>query len=616
MSKKVKLETLDDVTIRFAGDSGDGMQLSGGRFTQTSAIAGNDLSTLPDFPAEIRAPAGSLAGVSSFQIHFSSHEIHTPGEEPDVLVAMNPAALKVHLEELVPGGILIVNKNAFTKKNLKLAGYESNPTEDGSLDDYYSVHYIEMSKLVTNACEGLDLPPKIIERTKNFCALGVLFWMYDRPLEPTLDWLKKKFKSKPLIIDANTRALHAGYNYGDTAEIFTTRYVVKKASLAPGKYRTINGALASCLGILTASQKSNLNITFAGYPITPASTLLHTLSNWKNFGIKTFQAEDEIAGIGVALGASYGGSLGITASSGPGIALKTEMMGLAVMTELPLVIISVQRGGPSTGLPTKTEQSDLLQAVYGRNGESPIPVIAPTTPGDCYFATYEACRIAVKYMVPVIVLSDGYLVNGSEPWLIPNPDDLNDFIANFEKENTSGEKFLPYKRDTNTLARNWAIPGTKGLEHRIGGLEKQNITGNVNYEPGNHHEMVQIRAQKVQNIVNEIGPTAIYGKKTGDLLILSWGSAHGSCRLAVETLLEEKLKVAHASVQWVNPLPPDLKNILSKYKKVLIPEVNTGQFRKIIRSEFLVDAVGLNEVRGKPLSPASIIDKAKELINE
>jgi len=616
MSKKVKLETLDDVTIRFAGDSGDGMQLSGGRFTQTSAIAGNDLSTLPDFPAEIRAPAGSLAGVSSFQIHFSSHEIHTPGEEPDVLVAMNPAALKVHLEELVPGGILIVNKNAFTKKNLKLAGYESNPTEDGSLDDYYSVHYIEMSKLVANACEGLDLPPKIIERTKNFCALGVLFWMYDRPLEPTLDWLKKKFKSKPLIIDANTRALHAGYNYGDTAEIFTTRYVVKKASLAPGKYRTINGALASCLGILTASQKSNLNITFAGYPITPASTLLHTLSNWKNFGIKTFQAEDEIAGIGVALGASYGGSLGITASSGPGIALKTEMMGLAVMTELPLVIISVQRGGPSTGLPTKTEQSDLLQAVYGRNGESPIPVIAPTTPGDCYFATYEACRIAVKYMVPVIVLSDGYLVNGSEPWLIPNPDDLNDFIANFEKENTSGEKFLPYKRDTNTLARNWAIPGTKGLEHRIGGLEKQNITGNVNYEPGNHHEMVQIRAQKVQNIVNEIGPTAIYGKKTGDLLILSWGSAHGSCRAAVETLLEEKLKVAHASVQWVNPLPPDLKNILSKYKKVLIPEVNTGQFRKIIRSEFLVDAVGLNEVRGKPLSPASIIDKAKELINE
>ena len=616
MSKKVKSETLDDVTIRFAGDSGDGMQLSGGRFTQTSAIVGNDLSTLPDFPAEIRAPAGSLAGVSSFQIHFSSHEIHTPGEEPDVLVAMNPAALKVHLEELVPGGILVVNKNAFTKKNLKLAGYESDPTEDGSLDDYYSVHYIEMSKLVKNACEGLDLPPKTVEITKNLCALGVLFWMYDRPLEPTLDWLKKKFKSKPLIIDANTRALHAGYNYGDTAEIFTTRYVVKKASLAPGKYRNINGTLASCLGILAASQKSNLNITFAGYPITPASNLLHTLSNWKNFGIKTFQAEDEIAGIGVAIGASYGGSLGITASSGPGIALKTEMMGLAVMTELPLVIINVQRGGPSTGLPTKTEQSDLLQAVYGRNGESPIPVIAPTTPGDCYFAAYEACRIAVKYMVPVIVLSDGYLVNGSEPWLIPNPDDLNDFIANFEKENTSGEQFLPYKRDTNTLARNWAIPGTKGLEHRIGGLEKQNITGNVNYEPDNHHEMVQIRAQKVQNIVNEIGPTAIYGKKTGDLLILSWGSAHGSCRAAVETLLEEKLKVAHASVQWVNPLPPDLKNILSKYKKVLIPEVNTGQFRKIIRSEFLVDAVGLNEVRGKPLSPASIIDKAKELINE
>ena len=459
MAGKIKLQTLDEVTIRFAGDSGDGMQLSGGRFTQTSAIVGNDLSTLPDFPAEIRAPAGSLAGVSSFQIHFSSKEIHTPGEKPDVLVAMNPAALKVHLNELIPGGILILNKNAFTAKNLKLAGYESDPTEDASLDDYYSVHYIEMSKLVTNACEGLDLPSKTIERTKNLCALGVLFWMYDRPLEPTIDWLKQKFKSKPEIIDANTRALHAGYNYGETAEI-TTRYVVEKASLPAGKYRNMNGTLASCLGILTAAEKSKLNIAFAGYPITPASNILHTLANWKNFGVKTFQAEDEIAGIGVALGASYGGSLGITASSGPGIALKGEFLGLAVMTELPLVVINVQRGGPSTGLPTKTEQSDLLQAVYGRNGEAPIPVIAPTTPGDCYFATYEACRIAVKYMTPVMVLSDGYLANGSEPWLIPNPDDLKEFIVNFEKENTSDEKFLPYKRDNQTLARSWAIPGT------------------------------------------------------------------------------------------------------------------------------------------------------------
>jgi len=615
MSKKIRLQTLDEVTIRFAGDSGDGMQLSGGRFTQTSAIVGNDLSTLPDFPAEIRAPAGSLAGVSSFQIHFSSKEIHTPGERPDVLVAMNPAALKVHLKELVSGGILILNKNAFTTKNLKLAGYESDPTEDGSLDDDYAVHYIEMSKLVANACEGLDLPPKTIERTKNLCALGVLFWMYDRPLEPTIEWLKKKFKSKPQIIDANTKALHAGYNYGETAEI-TTRYIVEKANLPAGKYRNMNGTLASCLGILTASEKSKLNITFAGYPITPASNLLHTLSNWKNFGVKTFQAEDEIASVGIALGASFGGSLGITASSGPGISLKTEFMGLAVITELPLVVINVQRGGPSTGLPTKTEQSDLLQALYGRNGDAPLPVIAPRTPGDCYFATYEACRIAVKYMTPVVVLSDGYLANGSEPWLIPNPDDLNEFTVNFEKENNSDEKFLPYKRDDKTLSRPWAIPGTKGLEHRIGGIETEHITGNVAYTPDNHQKMTDIRHQKIKNITNEISPTSVYGKKKGDLLILSWGSPHGACRAATEDLLNEKYQVGHVSVQWINPLPSDLKEILGQYKKVLIPEINAGQFIKIIRGEFLVDAIGLNEVKGQPLNTSTIVEKVKELINE
>jgi len=615
MSKKIRLQTLDEVTIRFAGDSGDGMQLSGGRFTQTSAIVGNDLSTLPDFPAEIRAPAGSLAGVSSFQIHFSSKEIHTPGERPDVLVAMNPAALKVHLKELVPGGILILNKNAFTTKNLKLAGYESDPTEDGLLDDDYAVHYIEMSKLVANACEGLDLPPKTIERTKNLCALGVLFWMYDRPLEPTIEWLKKKFKSKPQIIDANTKALHAGYNYGETAEI-TTRYIVEKANLPAGKYRNMNGTLASCLGILTASEKSKLNITFAGYPITPASNLLHTLSNWKNFGVKTFQAEDEIASVGIALGASFGGSLGITASSGPGISLKTEFMGLAVITELPLVVINVQRGGPSTGLPTKTEQSDLLQALYGRNGDAPLPVIAPRTPGDCYFATYEACRIAVKYMTPVVVLSDGYLANGSEPWLIPNPDDLNEFTVNFEKENNSDEKFLPYKRDDKTLSRPWAIPGTKGLEHRIGGIETEHITGNVAYTPDNHQKMTDIRHQKIKNITNEISPTSVYGKKKGDLLILSWGSPHGACRAATEDLLNEKYQVGHVSVQWINPLPSDLKEILGQYKKVLIPEINAGQFIKIIRGEFLVDAIGLNEVKGQPLNTSTIVEKVKELINE
>ena len=536
MAKNVSNKTIDNVTIRFAGDSGDGMQLSGGRFTQTSAVVGNDLSTLPDFPAEIRAPAGSLAGVSSFQIHFSSQEIHTPGEKPDVLVAMNPAALKVHLKDLVPGGTLIVNKNAFTKKNLTLAGYEDDPTEDGSLVDYYSTHFIEMGKLVTNACEGIDIPSKMVDRTKNLCALGVLFWMYDRPLEPTIDWLNQKFKSKPDIIEANVRALNAGYNYGDTAEIFTTRFIVEKAKLPKGKYRNMNGTLASCLGILTAAEKSNLGITFAGYPITPASNILHTLSNWKQFGIKTYQAEDEIAGIGAALGASYGGALGITASSGPGIALKTEFLGLAVMTELPLVVINVQRGGPSTGLPTKTEQSDLFQAVYGRNGEAPIPVIAPTTPGDCFFATYEACRLAVKYMTPVMVLSDGYLVNGSEPWLIPDPNKLEEFKVEFAQENKD-EQFLPYKRDKETLARSWAIPGTKGLEHRIGGLEKQDVTGNVNYDSDNHQKMVQIRAQKIANIANELPETKVFGEKSGDVLVLSWGSSHGACRAATESLL-------------------------------------------------------------------------------
>ena len=560
MAKNVSNKTIDNVTIRFAGDSGDGMQLSGGRFTQTSAVVGNDLSTLPDFPAEIRAPAGSLAGVSSFQIHFSSQEIHTPGEKPDVLVAMNPAALKVHLKDLVPGGTLIVNKNAFTKKNLTLAGYEDDPTEDGSLVDYYSTHFIEMGKLVTNACEGIDIPSKMVDRTKNLCALGVLFWMYDRPLEPTIDWLNQKFKSKPDIIEANVRALNAGYNYGDTAEIFTTRFIVEKAKLPKGKYRNMNGTLASCLGILTAAEKSNLGITFAGYPITPASNILHTLSNWKQFGIKTYQAEDEIAGIGAALGASYGGALGITASSGPGIALKTEFLGLAVMTELPLVVINVQRGGPSTGLPTKTEQSDLFQAVYGRNGEAPIPVIAPTTPGDCFFATYEACRLAVKYMTPVMVLSDGYLVNGSEPWLIPDPNKLEEFKVEFAQENKD-EQFLPYKRDEETLARSWAIPGTKGLEHRIGGLEKQDVTGNVNYDSDNHQKMVQIRAQKIANIANELPETKVFGEKSGDVLILSWGSSHGACRAATESLLSENLKVGHVSINWISPLPKDLSLI-------------------------------------------------------
>ena len=616
MAKKVNKETLDNVTIRFAGDSGDGMQLSGGRFTQTAAIVGNDLSTLPDFPAEIRAPAGSLAGVSSFQIHFSSQEIHTPGEQPDVLVAMNPAALKVHLSDLKPGGTLIVNKNAFTPKNLKLAGYETDPTEDDSLVDYYQAHFIEMSKLVTLACEGIDLSPKFVERTKNLCALGVLFWIYDRPLEPTIDWLKNKFKNKNEIIEANTKALNAGYNYGETAELFTTRYVVEKAKLPAGRYRNMNGTLATCLGLLAAVEKSKMSLTFAGYPITPASNILHTLSNWKKFGIKTFQAEDEIAGIGAALGASFGGSLGVTASSGPGIALKGEFLGLTLITELPLVVINVQRGGPSTGLPTKTEQSDLFQAVYGRNGDAPTPVIAATTPGDCFFTTYEACRIAVKYMTPIIVLTDGYLANGSEPWMIPDSKDLNDFEVNFEKENQSEEKHLPYKRNKDTLARNWAIPGTKGLEHRLGGIEKEDVSGNVSYDSDNHEHMTFTRAQKVANIANEIPPTEVYGKKKGDLLILSWGSTHGSCKVATEKLLEEKYQVGHVSLKWINPFPSDLGKILLNYKKVLIPEINRGQLLHLIRAEYLIDAIGLNEIKGKPIGASTIVNKCKEIIDE
>ena len=473
-------EQVDEVVIRFAGDSGDGMQLTGGRFTESTAIIGNDLSTLPDFPAEIRAPAGSLAGVSAFQIKFSSKDIHTPGDKPDVLVAMNPAALKVHQKEVAPGGTIICNANAFTLKNLKFAGYETNPLEDKTLDDYFTLYSVEMGKMVSLANEDLEISSKIIDRTKNFFALGLLFWIYDRPLESTKKWLGVKFAKKPEIVEANIRALDAGYNYGETTEIFTTRYKVDKADLPAGTYRNVVGNYALSMGLAAAAEKSKLGLFYGGYPITPASDILHTLSAWKHLGIKTFQAEDEIAGITAVLGAAFTGDLGITATSGPGIALKGEAMGLAVMAELPIVIINVQRGGPSTGLPTKTEQSDLMQAMYGRNGEAPVPVLASATPGDCFFAAYEACRIAVKYMTPVILLTDGYLANGSEPWQVPKVDDLPDFDVSFADEsNLADGQFLSYSRDKKTLARPWAIPGTPGLEHRIGGIETEDLTGNV-----------------------------------------------------------------------------------------------------------------------------------------
>ena len=607
-------KTIDEAVIRFAGDSGDGMQLTGGRFTETTAIVGNDLSTLPDFPAEIRAPAGSLAGVSAFQIKFSSKDIHTPGVNPDVLVAMNPAALKVHQKEIIPGGTLILNTDAFTKKNLKFAGYESNPIEDGSLDDYFTLIPIEMNKMVTAACEGLDLSPKLIGRTKNLFALGILFYMYDRPLDATEAWLKKKFKGKDAIIEANTRALNAGYNYGDTTELFMTRYKVEKASLPSGTYRNMNGNLAASLGLLAASERSGLKLFYGGYPITPASDILHMLAIWKHFGVQTFQAEDEIAGIASVIGAAFAGKLAVTATSGPGIALKGESLGLGVITELPMVVINVQRGGPSTGLPTKTEQSDLNQALYGRNGEAPMPVIAPATPGDCFYAAYEACRIALKFMTPVMFLSDGYLANGSEPWKIPNVDDLEDIDIKFSHDKNSENDFLPYLRDEDTLARPWAIPGTPGLEHRLGGIEKAENTGHVSYDPENHHRMVELRQEKINRIQHDIPPLEVFGEDHGDMLVVSWGGTYGACRSAVETLNEEGKKASHVHLRWINPLPKDLGEIIIGFKNVLVPEINLGQLLRLIRSEYLVDAQGLNLVRGRPIGASTIVETVKKTI--
>ena len=613
----ISKKQVDEVVIRFAGDSGDGMQLTGGRFTETTAGVGNDLSTLPDFPAEIRAPAGSLAGVSAFQIKFSSKDIHTPGDVPDVLVAMNPAALKVHQSDVPPGGTIICNSAAFNPRNLKLAGYDSNPLEDKTLDDYFTVYSIDMSRMVSEACKDLDLSPKLVDRSKNFYALGLLFWMYDRPLKSTEDWLAKKFAKKPEIIESNVRALNAGYNYGETTEIFTTRYTVDKANLPPGKYRNVVGNYALSMGLAAAAERSKLELFLGSYPITPASDILHTLSAWKHLGIKTFQAEDEIAGITSALGAAFSGSLAITTTSGPGIALKGEAMGLAVITELPLVVINVQRGGPSTGLPTKTEQSDLMQAMYGRNGEAPMPILASSTPGDCFYVAYEACRIAVKYMTPVMLLTDGYLANGSEPWIVPDIKELPPIDVKFADEsNIVDGQFMPYLRNKDTLARPWAKPGTENLEHRIGGIEKEDVTGNVNYDPENHHFMVKTRALKVQNIANELPPTDVFGEKSGDLLILSWGGTQGACRSATEALVNDGKKVSHIHLRWINPLPNDLGELLIKFKHVLIPEINLGQLIKIIRAEYLIDAIGLNKVKGKPISSAEIQDNVKKILEK
>ena len=600
---------LNDVTVRFAGDSGDGMQLTGSQFTNTTAIVGNDLSTLPDYPAEIRAPAGTTYGVSGFQLHFSSSDIQTPGDEPDVLVAMNPAALKTNFSDLKKSGTIIVNINSFDSKNLKLADYETNPLEDGTLEGY-NVIQVSLSQLTNTALEDSPLSAKEKARCKNFFALGMMYWLYSRPLEPTLDWLNIKFKDNPDIRAANEKALKAGYYFGETTELFTTRYAVKPASLPKGTYRNISGNEALALGFVAASVKSGLPLFLGSYPITPASDILHELSKHKNFGVRTFQAEDEIAAITAALGAAYSGALAITTTSGPGVALKTETIGLAVMTELPVVIIDVQRGGPSTGLPTKTEQSDLLQAMFGRNGEAPVAVVAPATPAECFNMAIEASRLAIKYMVPVMYMSDGYIANGSEPWKVPDPDDIPEIEVKFT---TKQEGFKPYLRDEN-LSRPWALPGTPGLEHRVGGLEKANITGDVSYDPENHEFMVRLRAQKIKNMENDIPKLEVRGDKDADLLVIGWGGTHGAITEAVDRVRSKGFKVARTHFRYLNPLPKNTGEVLRKYKKILCPELNMGQLSKILRNEFLVDIESFNKIQGLPFKSSEIENRISKIL--
>ena len=602
---------LEQVVIRFAGDSGDGIQLTGDRFTSATAIFGNDLSTLPNFPAEIRAPQGTLPGVSSFQLHFASHEIQTPGDQPDVLVAMNPAALKANLHEMPRGAVIILDSDEFTTRNLSKVGYSANPIEDGSLDGYH-VHALPLTSLTVASLSDLELSRKEAERSKNMFALGLLSWMYNRSIEPTEKFLEAKFGKKPEILKANKMAFTAGWNYGETTEEFAVSYEIAPAKMKPGVYRNISGNIALAYGLIAGAQRTGQPLFLGSYPITPASDILHELSKHKKFGVITVQAEDEIAGIGAAIGASYGGAIGVTTTSGPGVALKSEAIGLAVMLELPLVIVDVQRGGPSTGLPTKTEQADLLQAMYGRNGESPVPVIAPASPADCFDAAIEAIRIATVYRTPVFLLSDGYLANGSEPWLVPSVDSLPDLTVNFAQPN--GEKFLPYDRDPETLARPWAIPGTKGLEHRIGGIEKADKTGNISYDPANHDFMVRTRAAKVAGIAKTIAPLEV-DDPTGDakVLLLGWGSTYGPIAAAVEQLRANGKKVARAHLRHINPFPSNTGEVLRSYDKVVVPEMNLGQLAKLLRAEFLVDVIGYDQVRGLPFTAAEIAQAITEL---
>ena len=598
------------VVIRFAGDSGDGMQLTGMQFTTESALAGNDVGTLPDFPAEIRAPAGTLAGVSGFQLNFSSQEVYTPGDSPDVLVAMNPAALKVNLADLMPGGLLLIDRDGFDAGNLKKAGYATNPLEDGSLEKY-QLSVVDMTGMTLKVLEDLKLSNKVATRCKNFFALGLCSWLYSRPIEPTMKWIQEKFKRTPELVEANGRVLTAGYHYGETTEMFAVQYEVEPARIAPGTYRNVTGNTALALGLVAAARKAGLPLFLGSYPITPASDILHELSQYKSFGVYTFQAEDEIAGVCSALGASFGGSIGVTTSSGPGIALKQEAINLAVMVELPLVICNVQRGGPSTGLPTKTEQADLFQAIFGRNSDSPLPVVAAATPGDCFAMAYEAVRIAIKYMTPVILLTDGYLANGAEPWMIPLFEDLAPIPVRFR---TELDGFFPYLRDAETLARPWVKPGTPGLEHRIGGIEKEDVTGNISYGPANHELMTRAREGKVAAVSQEIPPTVLRGEERGDLLIVGWGSTYGSIAAATDELRAQGRKVSHAHLRYLNPLPPDLGEILRRFKQVLVPEMNLGQLRMILRATYLVDVVGLNKIQGQPFKVSEIAGEALRLL--
>ncbi len=613
IEKTVKpVEALSEVAVRFARDSGDGVQLAGTQFTTSSAVFGNDISTFPDYPAEIRAPAGSLAGVSGFQINFSSHEIHTPGDRVNALVALNPAALKTNVADVQDGGIVIVNEDAFDKSRLKQAGYETNPLEDGSLSNY-KVYKVPISRLTREALKDSPLGAKQVERCKNFFALGVVYWLYGRSMDSTLKWIETKFAKNPDVAGANQMALKSGFYFGETCEFFTNQYLVAKADLPPGKYRKVGGNEALALGLVAAAELSGKELFYGSYPITPASDILHALARRKNFGVKTFQAEDEIAAVAAAIGASFAGDLAVTGTSGPGLALKAEGIALAVMTELPLVIVSVQRGGPSTGLPTKTEQADLLQAMYGRNSECPLCILAASSPSDCFAMALEAARLAMKFMTPVILLSDGYIANGEEPWLLPDVASLPKIEVTHPGPG-NGRPFMPYERNAD-LARPWALPGTPGLVHRIGGLEKEDITGNVCYDPDNHQRMVHLRAKKIATIALDIPEQTVMGPESGELLVLGWGGTAGAIRSAVERARRNGHDVAAAHVRYLNPFPRNFRDVLGRYKTILIPELNMGQLRRVIRGEFFVDAVGFNKIKGKPFLISEIEEKIVEVLS-